>query len=143
MREHLRKEVELVVEGLNHIDIRDRTAVRHWLDAYVVMCNRIQKLTSAYWEACYLNADLAQGTLDSTSSMVSMLSGILDPDDNRRKAQEIRLVTLITCLDRIAFVVSTDASPIRAQVVLDEFSKILWNVLNSAPDLDARSVADF
>lgn len=144
MRDHLKDEVALVIGDLNDIDVRDRTAVRHWLDAYVVMCVRIQKLTSAYWEAAYLNTDFAQRSYDSTFKLVELLSNVLDQSDARRyRAQAMRLTTLFSCLDRIAFVVSTDVSALRAKEILDEYSKILWNVLNNAPNLDAGSVNDF
>ena len=140
LQDHLTAEVQAVLRQLDEIDVTDRNAVRHWFDAYIVMWTRVHQLCDAFWEASTLNGPNAKNVWPDTMEAVSVLKNALSVlSGEARKRTEVRMGMLVLFMDRAALLVVAEESNATAGRIADEFSTILWAVLNPFKAMDSAS----
>lgn len=135
LRDHLHSEVVGVLRELDKVDVTSKLALRQWFDGYVVMWSRVHRLCDAFWEGSTLDGAGADEIFSDTIDAVSVLDRVLQRHDSDREGLIARLALLSLFMDRAALLIVAARSAAEANRVRDEFTAILWSVLNNAPGL--------
>jgi AcrR family transcriptional regulator len=140
LQDHLNAEVQAVLRQLDEVDVSDLNAVRHWFDAYIVMWSRVHQLCDAFWEASTLTGPNAKNVWPDTMEAVSVLKNALSGlSGEARMRTEARMGMLVLFMDRAALLVLAEESNATAGRIADEFSTILWAVLNPSKAMDSAN----
>ncbi|MGJ0239812.1 TetR/AcrR family transcriptional regulator [Novosphingobium fluoreni] len=129
--DYLTGEVEATLRELDALDVRDCREVRRWLDSYIVMWGRVHKLCAAHWEAVNIDPSYAGHLMDDAISCASVMRRTMSRlPAERRAVFGVRMGLVTMFVDRLALAVSVEANAARAHQIMDEFSKMLWLILN-------------
>lgn len=132
LRDHLYTEVEQVLTRLDEIDVTNRSAVRGWLDCYMVMWTRMHRLCEAYWEAVYISEDNARDVLPIAMNLAQVMQNVLRRADPAVRGQmEMNLSFIIMSIDRLVGVVAVEDDPNQANMIMDQLAQFLWAILNN------------
>lgn len=127
--DHLNAEVDRALKQLDAIDVRDQFAVRDWLNDYVVMWTGMEKLCAASWEAISSDAQYATNVVTHLGECGNIMERVISTMKDKERFN-LRMSLMISLANKTAFMVTFEPNKKRASLMLDQFAKMLWLVLN-------------